>query len=258
MQPPWLSTHFRLSIGSHLQFTSAPTSGFHRHRRPSSRATMLCATDSRPPPCTKSQTEAPSCRLHFPHWIEAVPSPLPPLTPSKPTGIKTPPPPASSPPLHHLPGPIKCTPASASLHRSRCFPPSLFSASLVARHRAPPPPSPPLHRRPHPAIAPVTKDRGKDWQDPLYLFLQPRWAPCPCTVDEPTLRWSSGGVLSSGPLWTEAPPVLWVVDPVHRLFLLKNNSISYKFWEFYTEAPVFYSNYKLALGFRFYLISSPV
>jgi hypothetical protein len=47
------------------------------------------------------------------------------------------------------------------------------------------------------------------------------------------------------------------VDPVHRLFLLKNNSISYKFREFYTEAPVFGSNYKLAIGFRFYLISSP-
>jgi hypothetical protein len=171
---------------------------------------------------------------------------------------KTPLPPAASPPLHRLPDPIKRTPTSASLHRTRCSRPSLISASPVTRHLAPLPPSPPLHRRPHPAIALITKARGKDRQDPLYLFLQPQRAPCPCIIDEPALRWSSVGVLSSGPPWTEAPPGLWVVDPVHRLFLLKNNSISYKFWEFYTEAPMFCSNYKLAIGFRFYLISSPV
>jgi hypothetical protein len=258
LQPPWLSAHFRLSISSDLRLPTAPTSGSHRHRHPSGRAAVLCTADCHPPPCVKSQIEAPSCRLHFPHWIGVVPSLLPPLTPSKPMGIKTPLPLASSPPLHHLHGPIKCTPASAPLHRTHCSPPSLFSASPIAQHWAPPPPSPPLHRRPHPAIALVTKARGKDRQDPLYLFLQSRRAPCPCIVDEPALRWSSGGVLSSGPPWTEASPGLWVVDPVHRLFLLKNKSISYKFWEFYTEAPVFYSNYKVALGFRFYLISSPV
>jgi hypothetical protein len=142
---------------------------------------------------------------------------------------KTPPSPAASPPPHHLPGPIKHSPTSASLHRTHCSPPSLFSASPVARHRAPPLPSPPLHHWPHPAIGPVTKTCGKDRQDPLYLFLQPRRAPCPCIIDEPAFRRSSGGVLSSGPPWTEAPPGLRVVDPVHRLFLLKNNSISYKF-----------------------------
>jgi hypothetical protein len=168
-------------------------------------------------------------RLHFPHRIGAVPSPLPPLTPSKLTGINTPPTPASSPPPHHPRGPIKCTPASASLHRSRSSPPSLFPASPITRHQAPPPPSPPLHRRPHPAIALITKARGKDRQDPLYLFLLPWRALCPCIIDEPTLWRSSGGVLSSGPPWTEAPPGLRVVDPVHWLFLLKNNSISYKF-----------------------------
>jgi hypothetical protein len=99
----------------------------------------------------------------------------------------------------------------------------------------------------------MTKDR----QD-HYLFLQPQRAPCPCIVDEPALWRSSGGVLSSGPPWTKAPPGLRVVDPVHRLFLLKKNSISYKFQEFYTKAPVFCSNYILALGFIFYLMSSPV
>jgi hypothetical protein len=61
------SAHFRLSIVSHLQLPSAPTSGFHRHHRPSGRAAMLSAADCRPPPRVKSQTEAPSCRLHFPH-----------------------------------------------------------------------------------------------------------------------------------------------------------------------------------------------
>jgi hypothetical protein len=38
LQPPWLSAHFCLSIGSHLRLPSAPTSVFHRHRRPSGRA----------------------------------------------------------------------------------------------------------------------------------------------------------------------------------------------------------------------------
>jgi hypothetical protein len=256
LQPPWLSAHF--ITRPIFVSPSAPTSGFHRHRHPSNRATVLCATDCRTPLRVKSQTEASSCCLHFPHWIGVVPSPLPPLTPSKPMGIKTPPPLASSPPSHRLPGPIKRTPAFASLHRTRCSPPSLFSTSPVARHWAPPPLSPPHHRRPHPAIALVTKAHGKDRQDPLYLFLQPQWAPCPCIIDEPALRWSSGGILFSGPPLTEAPPGLRVVDPVHRLLLIKNNSISYKFWEFYTENPVFCSNYKLALGFRFYLISSPV
>jgi hypothetical protein len=123
--------------------------------------------------------------------------------------------------------------------------------SPVIRHRAPLLPSPPLHRRPDPAIASVTKARGKDRQEPLYLFLQLRQALCPCIIDEPALRRSSGGILSSGPLWTEAPLGLRVVDLVHRLFLLKNNSISYKFHKFYTEAPVFCSNSKLALGFNF-------
>jgi hypothetical protein len=139
---------------------------------------------------------------------------------------KTSPPPAAPPPP---PRPYKMHPTSASLHHTHCSPPSLFSAFPVARHRAPPLPSPSLHRRPHPAIASVTKACGKDRQDPLYLFLQPRRAPCPCIIDEPTLRRSSGGVLSLGPPWTKAPPGLRVVDPVHQLFLLKNNSISYKF-----------------------------
>jgi hypothetical protein len=142
--------------------TTAPTSSFHQHRRPSGHAAVPCAADYRPPPCTKSQTDAPSCRLHFPHRIGTVVSPFPPLTPSKPMRRKTPPPPTASPPPHRLPGPIKCTPASGSLHRTRYSPPSLFSASPVARHQAPTPPSPPLHRRPHPAFAPVTKARGKD------------------------------------------------------------------------------------------------
>jgi hypothetical protein len=141
---------------------------------------------------------------------------------------KTPPPLATSPPPHHLPGPIKCTPASAPPHRTRCSPPSLFSATPVAQHRAPPPSSP-LHRRPHPDIAPVTKARSKDRQDLLYLFLQLRRAPSPCIIDEPALRRSSGGVLSSGPLWTDVSLSLRVVDPVHWHFLFKNNSISYKF-----------------------------
>jgi hypothetical protein len=81
LQPPWLSAHFiarPIFVSPSLPpkparsarpfgpvrptRASAPTSGFHRHRCPSGRA-----ADCRPPPCVKSQTEAPSCRLHFPH-----------------------------------------------------------------------------------------------------------------------------------------------------------------------------------------------
>jgi hypothetical protein len=68
--------HFRLSFtpietgplrSAFWPGTSAPTSGFHRHRRPSGRTAVSCAADYRPPPRAKSQTEASSCRLHFPH-----------------------------------------------------------------------------------------------------------------------------------------------------------------------------------------------
>jgi hypothetical protein len=169
LQPPWFLTHF--VTRPIFVSPSAPTSGFHQHRRRSGCTIVLCAIDCRPPPHAESQTEVPSCRLHFPHWIGAVPSPLPPLTPLKPTPIKSAPPSASSPPLHRLPGPIKCTAATSSLHHTHCSPPSLFSVSPVARHRAPPPLSPPLHCWPHPAISPVTKACSKDWQDPLHPFL---------------------------------------------------------------------------------------
>jgi hypothetical protein len=145
---------------------STPTSGFHRHRRPSGRATMPCTANCRLLHARRAKLKR--CHASFTSPTESVSSHLLfPLTHSKPTGVKTPPSPASSPPPHRLLGPIKCTPASASPHRTHCSPPSLFSTSPVARHRASPPPSPPLHRRPHPAIALVTKARGKDWQDPL-------------------------------------------------------------------------------------------
>jgi hypothetical protein len=191
LQPPWLLAHFIArpifispslppkSARSARSFdpvqpsrASSPTSGSHRHRRPSGHATVSCATVCCSPPRASNQTDPAPHLLHFPHQDGVAPSPLPSLTPLKTMRSKTPPPPAASPPPHHLPGPIKHTPASASPHHTRCFPPSLFSTSLVARHRAPPSPSPPVHRRPHPAIAPVTKARGEDRQDPLHLFLQ--------------------------------------------------------------------------------------
>jgi hypothetical protein len=144
------------------------------------------------------------------------------LTPSKSTRSKTPPPPAASPPP---PRPYK-------MHPRLCLSAPYSLLPSFALLRIPSRPTP-LHRRClllfTAGLTWVTKARGEDRQDPLYLFLQPRRAPCPCIVDEPALRQNSGGVLSSGPPWTEAPPGLRVVDPVHRLFLLKNNSISYKF-----------------------------
>jgi hypothetical protein len=86
LQPPWLSAHFRISFtptetgplrSAFGPGTSAPTSGFHRHRRPSGRATVPCTTDCRPPPQAKSQplrryaaftspTESVLSRLLFP------------------------------------------------------------------------------------------------------------------------------------------------------------------------------------------------
>jgi hypothetical protein len=86
LQPPWLSAHFIARPNfvspslppkparSTQPFgpvwptrASAPTSGFHRHHRPSDCATVPCAADCRPTPRVKSQTEEPSCCLHFPH-----------------------------------------------------------------------------------------------------------------------------------------------------------------------------------------------
>jgi hypothetical protein len=193
LQPPWLSAHFIArpifvspSLPPKLACSARPfgpvrptkasslTSGSHRHHRPSGHATAPCVAVCRSPSRASSRTEPAPHLLHFPIKMPPPRLLFPPLTPLKLTRSKTPPPPAASPPPHRLLGPIKCTPASTSLHCTRCSPPSLFSASLVARHRAPPPPSPPLDRRTHPAIAPVTKAHGEDWQDLLYLFLQPR------------------------------------------------------------------------------------
>jgi hypothetical protein len=195
LQPPWLSAHFvarPIFVSPSLPLkparsarpfgpvqparVSSPTSGSDRHCRPSGYAAVPCATVCRSSPRVSSQTEPALPPSSFPHQDDADPSPLPPLTPLKLTRSKTPPSPAASPPPHRLLGPIKCTLASASAspHRTRCSPPSLFFASPVTRHQAPLPPSPPLHHRPQPAIAPVTKARGEEWQDPLYLFLQLR------------------------------------------------------------------------------------
>jgi hypothetical protein len=86
LQPSWLSAHFIVrpifvspSLPPKPACSARPfgpvrptrasslTSGSHRHRRPFGHATVPCAADCRPPPRAKSQTEAPSCRLHFPH-----------------------------------------------------------------------------------------------------------------------------------------------------------------------------------------------
>jgi hypothetical protein len=60
--------------------------------------------------------------------------------------IEAPPPPAISPPLHHLPS----TTSPASPHRARRSPPPFIFAPLVAPHRSPPPPLAPSRRRPTP------------------------------------------------------------------------------------------------------------
>jgi hypothetical protein len=90
----------------------------------------------------------PKCRVIPFKFAIKMPSPrlLFPLTPLKPTGIKTPPPPVASPPLHHHPGPIKCAPTPGQLHcahpRSPHFtssPRVLRTSSAAAELRSPPP-----------------------------------------------------------------------------------------------------------------------
>jgi hypothetical protein len=61
-----------------------------------------------------------------------------------------------------------------------------------------------------------------------------------------------------GPRWTRSPPVHRTIDPVYGFLYTKINPKSNKLCETYTEAPMFCSNYNLALSFRFYLLSNPV
>jgi hypothetical protein len=129
LQPPWLSAHFvarPIFVSPSLPpkparsarpfgpvrptRVSSPTSGSHPHHRLSDCATAPCATVCCSPLHTSSRTEPAPHLLHFPHQDGVAPSPLPPLTPSKPMRSKTPLPPATSPPPHRLPGPIKRTP----------------------------------------------------------------------------------------------------------------------------------------------------
>jgi hypothetical protein len=189
LQPPWLSTHFvarpifvppslppkpahsarpfgpvrpHQGIISHLRlpFTPLPLRPCHRAVRrrlppsfvregPNQSAIMPLS----PPPLKRRHPVSSSL-----------------LTPSKPTRSKTQPPSAASPPPHHLPGPIKRTPTSTSLHRARCSPPSLFSTSPVTRHRAPLPPSPPLHHRPHPPLPRSPKPMVRTGRIPSIFF----------------------------------------------------------------------------------------
>jgi hypothetical protein len=66
LHPNWFSAHF--VTRPIFVSPSAPTSGFHRLPPSASIGTaVLCAADCHPPPRVKSQTEASSCRLHFPH-----------------------------------------------------------------------------------------------------------------------------------------------------------------------------------------------
>jgi hypothetical protein len=179
LHPPWLSAHFvagSIFVSPSLPpkparstwpfvpirptRVSSPTSGSHRHRHPSGRAAAPCATICRSPLRASSRTEPAPHLLHFPHQDDAALCPLPPLTPWKLTRSKTPPPSATSPPPHHLPGPIKRTPPlplrtalAAPLLRSSPHPQSLdtkhhryrlllFTAGLI----------PPLPRSPKPTV----------------------------------------------------------------------------------------------------------
>jgi hypothetical protein len=91
-----------------------------------------CAADCRPPPRASSQTKALLRHLHTP--TEMVPScHLFPLTPSKPMGIKTPLPPATTPPTHHLPDHLKRALAPSQLHHAHPRSP-LFTSSPRAPH----------------------------------------------------------------------------------------------------------------------------
>jgi hypothetical protein len=62
---------------------------------------------------------------------------------------------------------------------------------------------------------------------------------------------------AAGPPWTMAPPGLPTRGLGPLSFLLKNISFSIIFQEIYTVAPVFCSNYNIALSFGFNLISNP-
>jgi hypothetical protein len=200
----------------------------------------------------------------FPSSSGARASPLPLLFSFKMVGIENPPPAAVfPPPTHHFLAPayIKHSESTHSIPRSHSPTQIAPFATEKFLHRASPPPYAPHHREPLLAIKPAREALGEAPHHPLSLF---------------PLSWRASTPFNGRAcsLWRERRPP-W--PPVHGgpidrsrrrsprdheprswIFILKNNSNFCYIVETYTEAPVLDANSDLVLGFKVYLISSPV
>jgi hypothetical protein len=168
------------------------------------------------------------CPLQVHHQGGVAPSPLPPLTPSKPIGIKTPPPPTVSPPPHCLPGPIKCALAPGQLHHAHPHSP-LFTSSP----RAPRIPSTAVDLRSPPSLACLAAP-PPEVSPPLGSPRCPLASRAPAASRRASER-SLGRAPAAGHCEVHGGPVdrppsrgLQTVDSVHHFFLFQNKSKSNK------------------------------
>jgi hypothetical protein len=145
----------------------------------------------------------------------------------KPTGIKNPPPPAASPPLHSLLGPIKGA-VSTPLHPPHRFPPSFFilhDSNTIPVELQPPPPLLPVVSLASPSSR-LWSPRWGSPLDPLHVEVtpsSPRGRSCPGVW---ALTSSLAGV-SRSPRWTVV--LMWFtvfIDPTHGFSYWKNPKFS--------------------------------
>jgi hypothetical protein len=182
-----------------------------------------------PPAPGRSWTDVPSYHLHFPHQVDAAPTPLPILFSFETDASIDIPPPSAT---RHLPTallppqPYKSCRWLTHHSRSHLVLQLTPSSPLVAPHRAPTPLFTPLHCQPPLAIEPAVGDPGEDHHFPL-LFDAAMASFCAQKWPWGRAPMSPFAAAAWSPLWTtkstmdHRPPVHGTDAPSLPAFLIE-------------------------------------